>query len=314
MKYSKGLLLTNGVQGMISQAEGLAKALNLDFKHYFVNLKKPWKYFPINFVPVQKFVIQGEIPENTDDEILISCGKNGIIPSLFLKKNNKNLLNIHIQNPAVSLSNFDLVIAPEHDHISGSNVISTFGSLHYVTQEEIKNVNNYFSKYNFFKNEKIVTIILGGPNRYYNFTKIELLKIFYDLKENFLDKNYKLIIIKSRRTPNDIITFAKNYFLDTAIVVDKVNKEAYFSALKISNILIVTSDSTSMISECAVTEKPIFVAKLNPISQNKKFNFFLDSFRQKGIIRFLGEKVDNWSYPVLNETNRVANIIKQRFN
>ena len=314
MKYSKALLLTNGVQGLISQAEGLAKALNLDFKHYFVNLKKPWKYFPINFVPVQKFVIQGEIPENTDDEILISCGKNGIIPSLFLKKNNKNLLNIHIQNPAVSLSNFDLVIAPEHDHISGSNVISTFGSLHYVTQEEIKNVNNYFSKYNFFKNEKIVTIILGGPNRYYNFTKIELLKIFYDLKENFLDKNYKLIIIKSRRTPNDIITFAKNYFLDTAIVVDKVNKEAYFSALKISNILIVTSDSTSMISECAVTEKPIFVAKLNPISQNKKFNFFLDSFRQKGIIRFLGEKVDYWSYPVLNETNRVANIIKQRFN
>ena len=314
MKYSKALLLTNGVQGMISQAEGLAKALNLDFKHYFVNLKKPWKYFPINFVPVQKFVIQGEIPENTDDEILISCGKNGIIPSLFLKKNNKNLLNIHIQNPAVSLSNFDLVIAPEHDHISGSNVISTFGSLHYVTQEEIKNVNNYFSKYNFFKNEKIVTIILGGPNRYYNFTKIELLKIFYDLKENFLDKNYKLIIIKSRRTPDDIITFAKNYFLDTAIVVDKVNKDAYFSALKISNILIVTSDSTSMISECAVTEKPIFVAKLNPISQNKKFNFFLDSFRQKGIIRFLGEKVDYWSYPVLNETNRVANIIKQRFN
>ena len=129
-----------------------------------------------------------------------------------------------------------------------------------------------------------------------------------------LFKNYKLIIIKSRRTPNDIITFAKNYFLDTAIVVDKVNKEAYFSALKISNILIVTSDSTSMISECAVTEKPIFVAKLNPISQNKKFNFFLDSFRQKGIIRFLGEKVDYWSYPVLNETNRVANIIKQRFN
>ena len=160
MKYSKALLLTNGVQGMISQAEGLAKALNLDFKHYFVNLKKPWKYFPINFVPVQKFVIQGEIPENTDDEILISCGKNGIIPSLFLKKNNKNLLNIHIQNPAVSLSNFDLVIAPEHDHISGSNVISTFGSLHYVTQEEIKNVNNYFSKYNFL----IHTLFILIPN------------------------------------------------------------------------------------------------------------------------------------------------------
>jgi uncharacterized protein len=46
MRYFKALLLTEGAHGMVSQVEGLAKALKLDFNHCFVNLKKPWRYFP----------------------------------------------------------------------------------------------------------------------------------------------------------------------------------------------------------------------------------------------------------------------------
>ena len=38
MRYFKALLLTEGAHGMVSQVEGLAKALKLDFNHCFVNL------------------------------------------------------------------------------------------------------------------------------------------------------------------------------------------------------------------------------------------------------------------------------------
>ena len=34
----KALLLTQGMHGMISQVEGLAKALNLDYKHQTIKL------------------------------------------------------------------------------------------------------------------------------------------------------------------------------------------------------------------------------------------------------------------------------------
>ena len=148
MRYFRALLLTEGAHGMVSQAEGLAKALKLDFNHCFVNLKKPWKYFPINLVPVSKSVIDGKIPDQIDNQVLISCGKNSIISSLFLKRNNKNLFNIHIQNPKINFSNFDLIVAPEHDQIKGNNVLNTFGALHYITKQEIDNSSNVFSKYN----------------------------------------------------------------------------------------------------------------------------------------------------------------------
>jgi mitochondrial fission protein ELM1 len=314
MRYFKALLLTEGVHGMVSQVEGLAKALKLDFNHCFVNLKRPWRYFPINLVPISKSVIDGKIPNQIENQLLISCGKNSIISSLFLKRNNKNLFNIHIQNPKVNFSNFDLIVAPEHDQIIGSNVLSTFGALHYITKQEVERSNNFFSKYNLSEENKIVSLILGGPNRYYDFNEIDLGNIFLSIKDIFLDKGFKLILIRSRRTPENIIDFAKKFFLNSAVIIDFVSKEFYLSALKISRTIIVTCDSTSMISECAITQKPIFVAKMKAKKKNKRFEYFFNSFKEKGIIRFLGESTDYWKYPVLDETNRIATIIKERLN
>lgn len=314
MRYFKALLLTEGAHGMVSQVEGLAKALKLDFNHCFVNLKRPWRYFPINLVPISRSVIDGKFPEQIENQILISCGKNSIISSLFLKRNNKNLFNIHIQNPKVNFSNFDLIVAPEHDQIIGSNVLSTFGALHYITKQEVESSNNFFSKYNLSEENKIVSLILGGPNRYYDFNEIDLGNIFLSIKDFFLDKGFKLILIRSRRTPENIIDFAKKFFLNSAVIIDFVSKEFYLSALKISKTIIVTCDSTSMISECAITQKPIFVAKMKAKRRNKRFEYFLNSFKEKGIIRFLGESTDYWKYPALDETNRIATIIKERLN
>ena len=314
MRYFKALLLTEGAHGMVSQVEGLAKALKLDFNHCFVNLKKPWRYFPINLVPVSKSVIDGKIPDQIENQILISCGKNSIISSLFLKRNNKNLFNIHIQNPKVNFSNFDLIVAPEHDQIKGSNVLSTFGALHYITKQEIDNSSNFFSKYNLSEKDKIVSLILGGPNRYYDFNKIDLGNIFLSIRDHFLNKGFKLILVRSRRTPDNIIDFAKKFFLNSAVIIDFVSKEFYLAALKLSKTIIVTCDSTSMVSECAVTQKPIFVAKMKAKRRNNRFEYFLNSFREKGIIKFLGENTDNWSYPELDETKRIARIIKERLN
>jgi mitochondrial fission protein ELM1 len=314
MRYFKALLLTEGAHGMVSQVEGLAKALKLDFNHCFVNLKRPWRYFPINLVPISKFVIDGKIPDQIENQLLISCGKNSVISSLFLKRNNKNLFNIHIQNPKVNFSNFDLIVAPEHDKITGSNVLSTFGALHYITKQEVESSNNFFSKYNLSEENKIVSLILGGPNRYYDFNEIDLGNIFLSIKDIFLDKGFKLILIRSRRTPENIIDFAKKFFLNSAVIIDFVSKEFYLSALKISKTIIVTCDSTSMISECAITQKPIFVAKMKAKGRNKRSEYFLNSFKEKGIIRFLGESTDYWKYPALDETNRIATIIKERLS
>ena len=45
-------------------------------------------------------------------------------------------------------------------------------------------------------------------------------------------------------------------------VVKTIDKKAYLSALAISNYIVVTCDSTSMISEAAMTGKPVYIAMM----------------------------------------------------
>ena len=49
MKNINAWLLTEGMHGMISQVEGLAKALDLDFIHEKIELNNFWKLFPPQF-------------------------------------------------------------------------------------------------------------------------------------------------------------------------------------------------------------------------------------------------------------------------
>ena len=84
MSKLKGLILTEGMHGMISQAEGLAKALELDYLHEKIELNNFWKLIPPKFTPVKKFIFKNRFEH--DFNIVISCGRKSVIPSIYLKK------------------------------------------------------------------------------------------------------------------------------------------------------------------------------------------------------------------------------------
>ena len=132
MTKLKGVLLTEGMHGMISQVEGLAKALDIDFTHHTVELNNFWKVFPPKMTPILQSVYKKI--DHSDFDVIISCGRKSVIPSIHLKNTaNKKVFNIHIQDPKVDLNNFDFIVAPEHDAIQGPNVISTKGAIHYLS-------------------------------------------------------------------------------------------------------------------------------------------------------------------------------------
>ena len=311
MSKLKGLILTEGMHGMISQAEGLAKALDLNFFHEKIELSSFWKFIPPRFTPIKKFVFKNEIEEDFD--VIISCGRKSVIPSIFIKKNSKKkVFNIHIQDPKVSLDNFDVVVVPQHDSLIGNNVISTKGAIHYLNTQEINENKNYLS--NKIKPEKeIVALILGGPNNYYKYTKRNIENIFLKINENFIKNNFQLIVIPSIRTPKDIIKFANEYYGKDHLVINEVDKRAYLSALGLSKFIVVTCDSSSMISETAITGKPIYVAGIPASKDDYRFRKFISLFKELNIIRVLDSKIENWEYENLDETNRVAKEIKNKF-
>ena len=309
MTKLKGILLTEGMHGMISQVEGLAKALDLEFIHEKIELNNFWKFIPPSLTPVKKFIFKNNIVKNFD--IVISCGRKSVIPSIYLKKKYKNkIMNIHIQDPKVSLDNFDFIVVPEHDGLEGRNVLKSKGAIHYLRDHELEQNKNYLkSKIN---KEKLVSVIFGGPNKYYDYNEKIVDKIFQKIKDNFIDKDYQLIFIPSMRTPQKIIEKAKNYFDENQIIVTNIDKKAYLSSLKLADYIVVTCDSTSMISEAAMTGKPIYIAQMPAIKKNSRFKKFFALFKSLNIIRDLENSLDNWNYEKLNETDKISRYIKEQ--
>ena len=313
MNKLKGILLTQGMHGMISQVEGLAKALDIDFTHHTVELNNFWKMIPPKFTPISQIVYKKV--NQSDFDMIISCGRKSVIPSIHLKNSSKKkVFSIHIQDPKVNFNNFDFIVAPEHDSINGENVINTKGAIHYLTNDEINKNKDYLDSFIKKDQRKICTLILGGPTKYYDYSFKNIKNIFL-LLNNFLKKNdFQLVVIPSMRTPKNSIDYAKEYFGENHTIIDNIDKKAYLSALSISQSIVVTCDSSSMISEAALTGKPIYVANILPRKNDKRFQKFRKLFRELNIIRNLGEEEENWNYQKLDETNRVAKIIKQKIN
>ena len=312
MTKLKGILLTEGMHGMISQAEGLAKALDIEFTHHKVELNSFWKLIPPKFTPVSNLTF--DPVDSKDFDIIISCGRKSVIPSIYLKKNSKKkVYNIHIQDPKVSLKNFDFIIAPEHDGLTGDNVILSKGSIHYLTNEEIINNREYLLE-RLNKDKEYLALIIGGPNKYYDYSEQNIKKVFDKVKKILEKNNLQAIIIPSMRTPQQVIDLSENYFGKDNLVTKDIDKKAYLSCLSLAKYIVVTCDSTSMISEAALTGKPIYIAEIPAKINDYRFRKFRELFTKLNIVKNLDEKLEIWNYEILDETNRISKEIKKKIS
>ena len=88
-----------------------------------------------------------------------------------------------------------------------------------------------------------------------------------------------------------------------------LNKKNYTNAYAEASHIVVTCDSTSMISEAAITGKPLYVAKLPNFRNDYRFEKFLQSFKDLNIIKEFNGNLEHWTYEKLYETKRISKII-----
>ena len=213
---------------------------------------------------------------------IITCGKRMAGISIFIKSELKDKVKtIHIQNPGVSIKYFDLLIIPEHDHVTGSNVIQTKGALNFFYYSELKN------KYECLKqnNEKTILLMVGGKNKRYTPQSIDYFNLSMKIIKTIKNTNGKLLLSVSRRTPQKAVRILDELFskhLNNYEILSISENNPYPDILKSIDYAIVTSDSVNMISEIATTRIPLFIYKF-PKESGKILNF-LDDLESLGII------------------------------
>jgi mitochondrial fission protein ELM1 len=183
--------------------------------------------------------------------------------------------------------------------------------MHYLTKEEIDNHNNYLED-KLQSGKEYFLLILGGPTKHYDYSESNIMNILNLYNDLITKNNLQGIIIPSMRTPKNIIDLAKNKLGEKNLVIDTVDKKAYLSALSLAKYIAVTCDSTSMISEAALTGKPIYVADIPTKKNDQRIQKFKELFHQLNITKKLDTKLETWDYEILDETSRVAKEIKKQ--
>ena len=90
---------------------------------------------------------------------------------------------------------------------------------------------------------------------------------------------------------------------------DYKDKDPYWYLINKSSHFIVTEDSVSMISDAVFTGKPVYMAKIK--NKKKKIKSFVQNLEKRGVVRYFDGEIASWKYEKINESDRIANVIKK---
>jgi len=299
------LLITDGKAGHESVSRGTLENLNefIDINVITIHVKmrsnlfKPilkllsnnenfHKFFSLNLINFFYSFDHKKINFNNIDLIISTGGKTSFINLLLSKLH--NIPNIYCS----SLRG----LKPElFSYIETINYNDTYANaLHFdIAPLKIKcnkeKATSFLNNLELDNNQKIWTILLGGPTKQYMFKENEFIDMIDKIIKKAKKENAKVLLTTSRRTPKNIETYIekthKNYDnLVYFVLYNKKPEKTMGLFLQVSHIIFSTEDSTSMITEAIYSKKPTITIKSKNNNPKNSLKALIERNTKNGFI------------------------------
>ena len=238
---------------------------------------------------------------------VISCGFRAVPISLAIKAASQGQTRlIHVQNPRINLSHFDWVVAAQHDHLHGPNVLTHLGALHDLHPDELS------SQTPANEHPHTLAVVVGGDTKHQRLNDRAITAFTQTLGEIAHHWPGQCRWVTSRRTPLNLLQNIQQLATQTSGQwVSPEQPDGYRDALRAANTIMVTNDSSSMTTECTASGKPVYSLSLPHFRLKRKHQELLNSLIKKGYVRQYSGTFDDWSYRPLFEAKRIAEAILQ---
>ncbi|MEE8359304.1 MAG: ELM1/GtrOC1 family putative glycosyltransferase, partial [Candidatus Omnitrophota bacterium] len=209
----------------------------------------------------------------------------------FLTKEN-NAKNVVLMKPGFGcVGKFDIAIIPEHDRPRDRrNVVITEGSCNSINDEAMKDGSRRIKDVVKLSEKRKIGVLLGGDTPQQKLTNKMAEDIVEQLVRSLEDNDMELFLTTSRRTPKGVEDILKKRLTSQPrcklllIANERDIENAVGGILDLSDIVVVSGESVSMISEAASSGKRVLVFEPEMIGSRTKHDYALDRMESLGYI------------------------------
>jgi KDO2-lipid IV(A) lauroyltransferase len=229
-------------------------------------------------------------------DIVISCGSSLAAVNLFLSKENLAKSIVIMKPGLLSLSKFNLNLIPRHDRPPHRlNVVITEAAPNLIDSkkmaEDLERLKSTCQLSVSNIDVPKVGLLIGGDTKEYLLSKEIMEKVLNEIKMVVERLNGEVLATTSRRTSRGIEILAKEKLANfdkckLLIIANEKNIEgAVGGILGLSQIVVVSGESVSMVSEAASSGKYVIVFEPQALCASNKprpFSAFMYGLGRKG--------------------------------
>lgn len=264
-------VISDGRAGNHRQALALAHHLHRAATEILVTTRKPWSYAAPRVLPFASRAFEDPIRRvlsgaSQAPALVIGCGRQAALATRLLRA--RGSFAIQILNPRLPSSHWDIVIAPEHDGVHGQNILTLPGSIHDVTPSRLATVAQTPHAFQSMPSPR-VALLIGGDTHNQSFDQTAFAALLEEVKAFVRRTDGSLLISNSRRTPQvvsdglrDAVDDLPSYVwtgAEDAARLGEFPHNPYSHYLALSDVIVCSADSVSMLSEAAATRAQLFV-------------------------------------------------------
>ena len=303
-------VISDGRRGIENQALGLAEACHrlrpLDIDIHRLEAGAAFKAAS----PKMQFTMRSDpmrygLPDHLP-KIAIGCGRQAIAPLMALKKKaGADIFTIYVQDPRIEPSHFDMVIAPEHDDISGDNVVTMIGAPNRITNTEL--ITQVLSQHQRLADMPMprVAMLIGGMSKTHKLTE-EVHAQHMKAAQDSVASGRSLMISTSRRTPDWAVKAYQKFAegKENVWLYTEGEPNPYLTFLGAADTIFVTEDSTNMLTDACTSGKSVFTLPMS--GDPGKFQKLYDQLGARCGVKPYDQLFKTDDYIRLDETTRTA--------
>lgn len=195
--------------------------------------------------------------------VIISVGRRAAPAAAWIRRSHPATFTVHLMRPELPANLFDLIVLPSHDRaFRGDNIIHALGSASHLTPEALTAAGEALRPSITLLHAPFIGLLVGGRNKAGDISADQARALGEQASALAQAKGAAILATTSRRTSPQAAQALAGALQVPHLLYHWGDGEAnpYPGLLELAQSLIVTGDSTAMVSECCSTGKEVLVA------------------------------------------------------